>query len=50
MKQNLNRRDFLKLAGLAPLGLIAPPLVKKLSEYNPLQGERKNALVILFDS
>jgi len=50
MRQNLSRRDFLKLAGLAPLGFIAPPLIKKLGVNSHLQGERKNVLVVLFDS
>ncbi len=50
MKKTLSRRDFLKLAGLAPLGLIAPPLIKKLGITNLIQGEKKNVLVILFDA
>ncbi|RJP51400.1 MAG: hypothetical protein C4583_08775 [Anaerolineaceae bacterium] len=50
MNHGLGRRDFLKLAGLLPIGFVAPPLVKKLGAASLLQGERKNVLVILFDS
>lgn len=50
MKHGLNRRDFLKLAGLAPLGLIAPPLIKKFGLTQLSQGEKKNVLVIVFDA
>lgn len=50
MKHGLSRRDFLKLAGVAPLGIVAPPLLKKLGAIQFLQGEKKNVLVIVFDA
>lgn len=50
MKHGLGRRDFLKLAGMVPLGLVAPPLLKTIGASQLMQGERKNVLVILFDS
>ncbi|MBI5353688.1 MAG: sulfatase-like hydrolase/transferase [Chloroflexi bacterium] len=50
MKQGLSRRDFLKLAGLAPFGVIAPPLIKKIGLQRLMQGEKKNVLVVLFDA
>lgn len=50
MKGNLSRRDFLKLAGLTPLGFIAPPIIKGLGTGQFAQGIKKNVLVILFDS
>ena len=50
MKHGLSRRDFLKLAGLAPLGLIAPPLIKKLGVTQLFQGDKKNVLVVVFDA
>lgn len=50
MTYGLGRRDFLKLAGMLPLGFIAPPLAKKMGTSQILQGGKKNVLVILFDS
>lgn len=50
MKHGLSRRDFLKLAGVAPLGIVAPPLMQKLGVTHILQGERKNVLVVVFDA
>lgn len=50
MKHGLSRRDFLKLAGVAPFGIVAPPLLQKLGATQLLQGERKNVLVVVFDS
>jgi len=41
-----NRRDFLKLAGMLPLGLAAPRLGKSLS----LQSNKKNVIIIVFDA
>ncbi len=43
MKQIFNRRDFLKMAGLLPLGLTAPRLLQ-----NP--NNKKNVLIIVFDA
>ena len=44
----LNRRDFLKLAGLASLGLVVPPAVKQMG--GALQGDKKNVIIIVFDA
>jgi hypothetical protein len=48
MSRNFNRRDFLKLAGLLPLGLAAPRFMKDaaLSQSTGKQ----NVLVIVFDA
>jgi len=43
MEQKINRRDFLKLAGLLPLGLAAP----RFLQTSP---GKKNILVIVFDA
>ena len=43
---NFNRRDFLKLAGMLPLGLIAP----KLSKSFGLQSDKKNVVIVVFDA
>lgn len=48
MNHGLNRRDFLKLAGLASLGMVIPPSVQRVG--NGLQGKKKNVLVIVFDA
>jgi arylsulfatase A-like enzyme len=48
MIRGINRRDFLKLAGLASLGMVIPPAAQKLG--NRLQGEKKNVLIIVFDA
>ena len=45
MKNQFNRRDFLKLAGLLPLGMTAPRLFRTVQ-----QGQSKNVLVIVFDA
>ena len=43
---NFNRRDFLKLAGMLPLGLVAP----KLSKSFGLQSGKKNVIIVVFDA
>ncbi|MDK1082356.1 MAG: sulfatase-like hydrolase/transferase, partial [Anaerolineae bacterium] len=44
----ITRRDFLKLAGLLPLGIAAPKLVSSLP---PLQtGKQQNVIIIVFDA
>lgn len=48
MNRQLNRRDFLKLAGLLPLSLSAPRLLRTLDPS--LQGKQKNVVVIVFDA
>ena len=45
----MNRRDFLKLAGMLPLGLAAPRFMKALGA--PAQSERaRNVIVVVFDA
>ena len=50
MSHHLNRRDFLKLAGFLPLGLALPPLAKTFHSLQPLQDNKKNVLIIVFDA
>ena len=50
MKNRLNRRDFLKLAGLLPLGFAAPRLVQTFEKKFSLQENPKNVIVIVFDA
>jgi arylsulfatase A-like enzyme len=49
MKDRINRRDFLKLAGLFPLSIAAPRLLKSFDGLNQ-QGQRKNVIIIVFDA
>jgi len=49
MKHNFNRRDFLKLSGLLPLGLAAPQLMRNPGISQLPQGQ-KNILIIIFDA
>lgn len=44
----ISRRDFLKLAGLASLGMVVPPSVQQKSQQ--LQNDKKNVLIIVFDA
>jgi arylsulfatase A-like enzyme len=48
MKRKLNRRDFLKLAGLLPLGLTVPRFMRDTNLYQP--AGKQNILVIVFDA
>lgn len=48
MNRGLSRRDFLKLAGLASLGMVVPPTVKQIG--NKLQGDKKNVVILVFDA
>lgn len=50
MKNKLNRRDFLKLAGLLPLGAAAPRLLQMLPKPTALQSKAKNVIVVVFDA
>ena len=45
MPSSLNRRDFLRLAGLLPLGLAAPRWTRRLAA-----GDRPNILILVFDA
>lgn len=44
----LSRRDFLKLAGLASLGMVVPPAIKQIG--GSLQGDKKNVIILVFDA
>jgi len=48
MKHNFNRRDFLKLAGLLPLGLAAPRFMKN-AVLSQTAG-KQNVLIVVFDA
>ncbi|HET9589215.1 MAG TPA: sulfatase-like hydrolase/transferase, partial [Anaerolineales bacterium] len=50
MKNQFNRRDFLKLAGLLPAGLLAPRLSRALGLPRGAQGGQQNIAVIVFDA
>jgi len=50
MKHHLSRRDFLRLAGVLPLGMAAPRLMRRLDTSQLLQEGKKNVLVIVFDA
>jgi arylsulfatase A-like enzyme len=50
MSNRLNRRDFLKLASVLPLGFVVPPLAKKFQPLRHLQEGKKNVLIIVFDA
>lgn len=51
MKSNLNRRDFLKLAGALPLGYAGSQVAHSLGLRNlKRQDGRRNVLVIVFDA
>jgi choline-sulfatase len=47
MKRNYNRRDFLKLASLLPLGLAAPRFMNNLTSQST---KKQNVLIIVFDA
>jgi arylsulfatase A-like enzyme len=49
MKNQINRRDFLKMAGLLPLGIAAPRLLHTFGAPS-LQGQPKNVIVLIFDA
>lgn len=46
MNHGMSRRDFLKLAGMASLGVMIPPSFQQLGQ----QSGKKNVLVIVFDA
>jgi arylsulfatase A-like enzyme len=49
MKSQFNRRDFLKLAGVLPLGMAAPRLLRAL-DAGSLQQRPKNVIIVVFDA
>lgn len=50
MNNQLNRRDFLKLVSLLPIGLSAPRVLRTLGISGSAQGQSKNVIVIVFDA
>jgi len=50
MKHRLNRRDFLKVAGVLPLGMAAPRLFRPFERQFSLQEKPRNVIVIVFDA
>jgi len=46
----INRRDFLKLIGLVPLGLASPRLTRYLGTPQGLQQDKQNVIVVVFDA
>jgi arylsulfatase A-like enzyme len=50
MNNRFSRRDFLKLAGLLPLGLSAPGLSRMLDMPTLAPEKPKNVIVIIFDA
>ena len=50
MTSKLTRRDFLKLGGMMPLSLAARPLLGARPAWNPVSGERRNILIVIFDA
>jgi glucan phosphoethanolaminetransferase (alkaline phosphatase superfamily) len=49
MKNQFNRRDFLKLAGMFPLGMAAPRLMRTLGNTSR-QGQARNVFIVVFDA
>ena len=50
MKEQLTRRDFLKLAGILPVSVMAPRFASKLNAFGQAQTNQPNVLVIVFDA
>ncbi len=50
MKPLINRRDFLRLAGLLPLSLAAPRWTTRLAGSALAAGGRQNVIVVVFDA
>lgn len=50
MSHPLNRRDFLKIAGLLPLSFAAPRSLRLLDRLAAAQGKPGNVIVIVFDA
>ncbi len=50
MTPNLNRRDFLKLSGLAPLSLASPRLINMLAALGSAGAAGQNVIVVVFDA
>lgn len=50
MQSRLNRRDFLKLAGLLPFSIAAPRLMRTLEASRSTGTSPKNVIVVVFDA
>jgi arylsulfatase A-like enzyme len=50
MNNQITRRDFLKLAGLLPIGIAAPKLMGSLDTISAAQSSPQNVIVIVFDA
>jgi arylsulfatase A-like enzyme len=50
MNDPINRRDFLKLAGLLPLAAAAPGLSRVLTRPAKAQADAKNVMIVVFDA
>ena len=50
MKKRLSRRDFLKLAGVFPISVAAPTLLKMASRMQSLQSGQQNIIVVVYDA
>jgi sulfatase-like protein len=50
MTSGMNRRDFLKLSGLLPLGMAAPGLARLITGTGKAQGKAQNVIVVVFDA
>jgi choline-sulfatase len=50
MNRHLSRRDFLKLAGLAPLSIAAPSVMHSLGIPQALQHSQKNVIIVVCDA
>lgn len=50
MTPQINRRDFLKAAGVFPLGLGLSPLLHRAKPTRPTAGNGSNVLVVVFDA
>jgi len=50
MKNQITRRDFLKLAGLLPISITAPRLMGSLNSLGRFQNTPQNVIVMVFDA
>jgi len=50
MKNQITRRDFLKLAGLLPISITAPRFIGSLDRLGGFQGAPQNVIVMVFDA
>jgi arylsulfatase A-like enzyme len=50
MKNQITRRDFLKLAGLLPISVAVPRVINSLGGIGAVQSNSQNVLVIVFDA